>query len=102
MKGKIFTKLNYTVGLECNECGHSWRSPYIHRETFYVDEDNPDELDEDTDIEPELPDWYCPQHPNATISALFDETQAPQYVTVTQETDPDGRTWDTVEAHFLR
>ncbi len=98
MTGKIFTKTNYTVDLERDECGQSWRSPYIHRETLYINKNNPDELDGDTDFEPELPDWHCPQHPNATI--LVDETQAPPYATVTQETDLDGRTWDNYEPHL--
>ncbi|MDP9290080.1 MAG: hypothetical protein M3P08_18050 [Thermoproteota archaeon] len=67
-RGKEYLVQNSIVDLECNECARLFRCPRIYRQRIYKDGTS-------TGVgKHKIPEWHCPDHPNAIVSALETET----------------------------
>jgi len=67
-RGKEYLLQNSIVDLECNECGRLFRCPGVYRQRIYKDGTS-----KEVGMH-KIPEWHCPDHPNAIVNALETET----------------------------
>ena len=67
-RGKEYLLQNSIVDLECNECGRLFRCPGVYRQRIYKDGTSKEVGRQ------KIPEWHCPDHPNAIVNALETET----------------------------
>ena len=67
-RGKEYLLQNSIVDLECNECGRLFRCPGVYRQRIYKDGTSKEVGKH------KIPEWHCPDHPNAIVNALETET----------------------------
>ncbi|HET7148152.1 MAG TPA: hypothetical protein VFI73_06580 [Candidatus Nitrosopolaris sp.] len=67
-RGKEYLLQNSVVDLECNECGQLFHCPGVYRQRIYKDGASKKVGGK------KIPEWHCPQHPNAIVNALQTET----------------------------
>jgi hypothetical protein len=67
-RGKEYLLQNSIVDLECNECGRLFRCPVVYRQRIYKDGTSKEVGRQ------KIPEWHCPDHPNAIVNALETET----------------------------
>ena len=67
-RGKEYLLQNSIVDLECNECGRLFRCPGVYRQRIYKDGTSKEVGKH------KIPEWHCPDHPNAVVNALETET----------------------------
>jgi hypothetical protein len=67
-RGKEYVLQNSIVDLECNECGRLFRCPGVYCQRIYKDGTSKEVGRQ------KIPEWHCPDHPNAIVNALETET----------------------------
>jgi hypothetical protein len=67
-RGKEYILQNSIVDLDCNECGRLFRCQGVYRQRIYKDGTSKEVGRQ------KIPEWHCPDHPNAIVNALETET----------------------------